>query len=232
MLLIHGIRTYAKWQSLTEKVIKDNDSSVYVHPIKYERHDLLRFLFWYRSGPIERVLRELRGVRADNQGAAISAVAHSFGTYILMSILHNEPDVNLHRVILCGSVIPRNFYWQNLARFPSGGIINEVGTRDYLPVMAKLFSKGYGSSGTFGFGSTKVKDRHHDLGHSDFFNESFINKYWISFILGGVIIDSKWGSDRPDEPWWIAFMDTPWLARPLFIFILLLLVSWIIYCLI
>lgn len=219
IVLIHGMNTYAKWQELAAKAITEADKNIKVYPIKFEKLDALNFLYLNRFAPVNRVLEQLRGIAAENEGANISVIAHSFGTYILMKILKNNSDIKLHRVILCGSVIPRSFKWQNLARFPTNGIINEVGTRDFWPVMARFFTIGYGSSGAFGFGSYKIKDRYHDCAHSGFFEDAFIKKYWLPFILNGETVESDWCAQRPDVPWYISLLDSPLFVWPILIFI-------------
>jgi hypothetical protein len=83
--------------------------------------------------------------------------------------------------------------------------VNDCGTRDIWPVFAGWVTTGYGSSGCFGFGHTRVKDRFFDVGHSGFFAESFIEKYWKPYLSTGQIVGGVL-PDRPTAPWWISIL--------------------------
>jgi hypothetical protein len=104
-------------------------------------------------------------------------------------------------LLLCGAIVSTAFPWDGLGRFPTGGVLNDVGTRDKLPAVARSVSWGYGNSGTFGFRTYKVRDRYFDFGHSDFFTDKHIESYWIPFIVRGEIVKSDWNHERPTPPW-------------------------------
>src|SRR5207244_3865633 len=106
-----------------------------------------------RQGPVQRVVRELRDLRASHPTARISVVAHSFGTYALVKALE-EPDIRLNRVILCGCIVPEEFRRaRHEAQLGADSILNDCGTHDIWPVLAKSLTWGYGATGTFGFGT-------------------------------------------------------------------------------
>lgn len=207
VVLIHGIRTQGVWQNKVASWLKKHDR---VKPIivGFDYIDLFSFWFplFFRNAAIERVEREIRGALKDNPGATISIIAHSFGTYVLSQILLRRPDLRLNRVLLCGAIISTKYPWDNLASFPSGGVVNDVGTKDILPAMSRTASWGYGSSGTFGFRTHKVDDRYFDFGHSDFFTDAHIETYWVPYIVHGKIVESQWSIDRPTPPWWLSVL--------------------------
>ena len=68
--------------------------------------------------------------------------------------------------------------------------MNECGTRDAWPLLAQMTTWGYGESGTFGFGHAAVRDRFHDLGHSEFFTEEFVKEWWVPLFRDGEVRDS------------------------------------------
>lgn len=209
VVLIHGIRTRAVWQDVVAHELRKHPN-VHVYLIKYGRLDLFRFWFpfFFRGKPVARVLRELRGIRALHKSADISVLAHSFGTYIITKILKTQPDVELRHLLLCGSVVDNAFAWDALAKFPSGGVLNDVGTKDMLPALAKMSSWGYGATGTFGFGTHKVVDRYHSLGHSGFFEPEHINTYWIPYFLTDAVVESEWSHQRPSPSGWLSFAES------------------------
>jgi hypothetical protein len=53
------------------------------------------------------------------------------------------------RVIFCGSIVPENFPFDE-DRF-TGVIVNDIGIKDYLPILAESVTWGYGSVGHWGF---------------------------------------------------------------------------------
>ena len=197
IVLIHGIRTFAEWFDLLQSEVKKN-SNTEVYFIKYGFFDALRFWFPFftRSGKIIHAKRELRSIRNKHRTADFIVVAHSFGTYIISKILSTESDIDIKRLLTCGSIIPEDYRWDLLPR-PPNSILNDCGIHDIWPIAAKTLSWGYGTSGSFGFNSIHTHDRFFDVGHSGFFNEDFITTYWLPFINDGIIRDSDFIATRP-----------------------------------
>lgn len=197
VVLIHGIRTHAEWQERLAEKLK-NEAGIDAYPIGYGYFDVFKFWFpiFTREEPVARVLREIRTLRSKNPNADISIVAHSFGTYIISRILSNETDVKIHRLQLCGSIISLKYRWDKVVSRISGKAVNDAGTQDIWPVLASLLSWGYGASGAFGFKTVSVKDRYHNCGHSDFFTDEHMSKYWIPLLVDGQIVTSEWSSLR------------------------------------
>lgn len=207
VVLIHGIRTYAQWQELLKSELESNDTKTYT--IGYGYFDAFRFWFpfVFRRFPINKVKQQLRNIQTKHPKDKIIVVAHSYGTYVISKIISDEPDIKVHRLLLCGSIIKNSFRWDKLARLPQGGIINDCGTKDIWPVLAKSLSWGYGSSGRFGFQTSEVENRYHDLGHSDFFEAEFMKQFWLPFIITGTPIKSEWNKQIPNPPIWIQIFD-------------------------
>lgn len=205
-VLIHGIRTHAIWQEKVASVL--DAKGVSTIPVGYGYIDAFRFWFPYgfRSGPVDRVLRELRQIRAKHKSADVCVVAHSFGTYILSKILAEHPDIEMSRLLLCGSVIPSTYRWDLVPALPAEGVLNDVGARDIWPVLARATSWGYGATGTLGFKTHLVTDRFHDCGHSGFFSDEHIQKYWVPYIVDGRIVSPDSARSQPSG--WMSFCST------------------------
>lgn len=220
VVLIHGIRTHAVWQeSLASKL--DSIGSIETFPIGYGFLEVLSFLLpgKTREDPIARVARELRTLREKYGNAKISVVAHSFGTYIISRILSEETDIGIYRLQLCGSIIPEKYRWDKVSYRISGVVVNDAGTRDYWPVMASISTWGYGATGTFGFKKASVKDRFHNCGHSDFFNDEHMDKYWVPLLVDGQVVPSTWTPSRRFS-WPISLLNRLPLKTGLGIFLL------------
>ncbi|MEZ4699175.1 MAG: hypothetical protein R2834_02505 [Rhodothermales bacterium] len=204
VVLVHGIRTQAPWAEMVMHCLEDEPTVQKVIPVRYGYFNMFRFLtpVLTRRGPIQQLARELRDIRKQYPDARLSLIAHSFGTYATAQVLDNETDIEIDRLILCGSIIPQDFRWDKVADRVHHEILNDCGTRDIWPVMAKFMTWGFGPSGTFGFGKSRVRDRFHNFRHSDFFNRDFVETYWSPYIAAGEIKHSDWELHRPTPPWW------------------------------
>jgi pimeloyl-ACP methyl ester carboxylesterase len=204
--LIHGIRTQAIWQEQA-RVTLEKPGKVAVYSIGYEYFDVVRFIGPWRSKPISRVRAELRDLRQLHPSSELVVVAHSFGTYIISRILREDVDISISRLLLCGSIIPPTYRWDQIRNaLTQHTCVNEVGTRDFWPVFAKVSSLGYGCSGSFGFKTSRVRDRFFDFGHSDFFSRDHFEKFWRPFVWDGQIVSSPWDEQRPVPPIWISIL--------------------------
>lgn len=218
LALIHGIRTTGVWQEKVRFWLQDQDG-VEILPVGYEFFDVIRFLGPWRKAPIERVKTQLRDIQQLYPNHDLIVVAHSFGTYIVATILSEAPDIKISRLLLCGSIIPSGFRWDRLPnQFTQQRLVNEVGTKDWWPVLARLGSWGYGCSGSFGFKSTRVLDRYFDYGHSDFFTEEHFSRFWRPFVIKGEVVHSPWDSQRPPQSWFMSALGSvPMMNAPILI---------------
>jgi pimeloyl-ACP methyl ester carboxylesterase len=229
ILLIHGIRTEGVWQDKLYAKLKKSPTTLPVI-VGFPYQDVFSFWFpsLFRRYPIERVEREIRNAIKDNPHSHISVVAHSFGTYVISEILTRRPDIQLYRLLLCGSIIDRTYPWDALKNIPTEEVVNDVGTKDILPATARMVSWGYGNSGTFGFRTGKIKDRFFNFGHSDFFTDQHIDDYWIPYLVDGEIVESEWSHERPSPPFWLSITEVvPFksVILPAFFYLLYLLYS-------
>ena len=203
VILIHGIRTYAIWQNALKKKI-ESSLSFKVIPLDYGYWDVFRFwipIDFIRVGAVKHISEELNIIKRDYPSANIVIVAHSFGTYITGKILQNNSHYQITRLLLCGSILPENFKWDKLYNFKEEKqIVNEVGTKDFWPMLAKSMTFGYGASGTFGFRTHVANDRYHNVDHSGFFHDDMYEKFWIPFIKDGSIIPSEVDTNRDPPP--------------------------------
>jgi pimeloyl-ACP methyl ester carboxylesterase len=213
VLLVHGIRTQAEWQGM----VRDSLTRVgtVVEPIKYEYFDAFRFWFPFftRKLPLKQVLWKVRHAIGRHEGREVVIIAHSFGTYAILNILVDQPDIRCTRLLLCGSVVDRAFRWDKLANLPE--VLNDCGSRDIWPVLAQSLSWGYGASGTFGFGTPGVRDRAHDCRHGDYFNKEFVERYWLPWLHHGIYVPSEFESTQPASPWWrsvLTILPLRWMA--------------------
>jgi intracellular sulfur oxidation DsrE/DsrF family protein len=199
IMLVHGIRTHAAW---TEKIksVLEKIPNTQVVPVRYQYFSALRFLFplFTRRAPIHRFIREYRDLKNKYKEAKISVLAHSFGTYVVTRAIEENSDIELYRLALCGGVVKDDFRFSTYrAQLGPDNVLNDCGTKDIWPVLAKSATWGYGATGTFGFGTNQVRDRFHELKHSDFFSKKFAEDFWFDYFKSGKIKGTAWDEVRP-----------------------------------
>ncbi|MGY3499457.1 esterase/lipase family protein [Bradyrhizobium sp. USDA 4471] len=193
VVLVHGINTRALWMDEVKPALES--AGFTVAPTSYGQFSILRFLapfLWLRNKPVERVAKAvrtaIRSYKNSNGGNApkkMSVISHSFGTYIVGRLLTDFQDLEWYRVIFCGSVVREDYPLDKVLNQFTSPLLNEIGTRDFLPALAESAGWGYGSVGSTGFNAPPVETRwHHGYRHCDFLTQDFCKTYWIPFLQG------------------------------------------------
>jgi hypothetical protein len=202
VFVIHGIRDEGPWMEMIREVI--GSSSVTVQPIDFDDFDALRFLLGCKVNAIiemaaQKMRHAISHLRNKHRDLRLMAIGHSFGTYVLLKVLDNHPDIELERMIFCGSVAPRKFRYDKLKNAPQ--MVNDCGARDIWPIVAESFGwKDYGAAGVWGIRVANVHDRYHDCGHSDYLEKDFAEEFWKPFIVSGAIPGSVYETARRPAP--------------------------------
>jgi hypothetical protein len=191
---LHGINTTAKWQGTF------SDAAQYVgwkSDLKrwyYGKFSVFRFLLpWQRSSKVYWFRNTYTELKYDKSFAKDldddhppSIVAHSFGTYIPGYSLVRFPNIKFDKVIVCGSILPKDFPWDELLeRGQVIAIRNEYGTADIWSDITRWFVKGTGPSGKTGFDcrhSRLIQQEFSTFRHSDYFERGHMDSFWIPFI--------------------------------------------------
>lgn len=204
VILVHGIRDRALWQSEVRAGLKAAGFDVVL--TNYERFDLFRFLFpiqYFRNAVVENIKNQIRTVKLQNPDRDISIIAHSFGSYVVSRVMYQEFDIIFKHVIFCGGVYSSKIRFEQFSNRFLPPILNEVGTKDGWPALANSLTWGYGSPGTFGFRRPLFVDRwHKNAGHNFFLTKEFCLAFWVPFLKTGAVIG---GEESPDQPHW--FVD-------------------------
>jgi hypothetical protein len=208
VLLVHGIRDIARWQTAIASTLRE--AGFEVELTNYGRMNLIEFLLpipFFRNRAIDAVWTQIRSAAMLHPGADISIVAHSFGTYIVSSILRREFDLSLRRIIFCSSVVHYDFPFEQINRRFDAPILNDVGTVDPWPALAESVTAGYGSAGTYGFRRPGIRDRFHNkAGHGYFLNAEFCRRYWLPFLLDGTVAEAS-NRDPENPPLWVSIIS-------------------------
>jgi hypothetical protein len=227
VILVHGIRTRAIWQNELRKVLQED--GFIVQPTNYGYLDVVRFLIpWqpFAGAIVEEITRQIRHTLNINKGADCSIIAHSFGTFVIARMLRDHTDLEFKHIIFCGSVVPHKFRFEDYRGRFNLPLLNDVGTRDFWPVMAEIVTFGYGSAGTYGFRRPAVHDRwHNGFAHGDFLNPKFCMTYWAPFLRTGRIVEDHEAAEPP--PWWMWALSTFQIRYVLLIIAAILLWRWL-----
>jgi pimeloyl-ACP methyl ester carboxylesterase len=147
-----------------------------------------------------------------------SIISHSFGTWLVLTLLMRNPGIQLSRLIVCGSVIKEDYDLGRVLKQFSVPMLNEIGTKDYWPALAESVGWGYGSIGATGMHHAAVTNRwHKNYRHSDFLTADFCRKFWIPFLID---VDNIVPGDKAQKlPFWITLITTlplRWLILSVF----------------
>jgi len=189
---LHGIRTYGKWQERFSEICRNDQNLSSLEPISYKHTSIstLNFLFPQRRQKIvEEFLQHFENHLRNNRSQRIVCIAHSFGTYILMNALKQVKDQfllqELDLIILCGSVLDRNYDFDYLSFNRTFTLINECAVNDYPLAFNEAVVPEVGLGGVMGFdgfsGQRKF-NRFHSGGHSSFFADEFMEKNWLPLL--------------------------------------------------
>jgi hypothetical protein len=120
-----------------------------------------------------------------DEGQTPSVVAHSFGTYILGYTLLRFDFIRFNKVILCGSILPRDFPWDKLIEAGRvQAVRNEYGVRDPWVKRVSCFVRGTGPSGASGFTCRhdRLEQEEFDYDHGEYFGKDHMEDRWVPFL--------------------------------------------------
>jgi serine/threonine-protein kinase len=191
VVTLHGIRTLAGWQRAFSEVAGNAGLQCRLDRWNFGRFSLLKFLLpLARTTKVEWFRTTYTQEFADLTGSVLSSerpsiVAHSFGTYILGYALLRYPYLRFNKVLLCGSILPRDFPWGAVIdRGQVQAVRNEYGARDVWTHLARRFVTGTGTSGTLGFSCQhdRLEQEAFDYAHSEYFERGHMSDRWVPFL--------------------------------------------------
>lgn len=232
ILLVPGIRDFAsRWQEVAKRVLELHPSTMTVG-VRFGFYDVLSFAapFDMSGGPYKKLLKAYSNAIEAHPHARISVVAHSFGTYLVGRLLMQNAAVKIHRLLLCGAVIREDYEWEEVVdRFLKeeaplrDRILNECGTDDIWPILAKALSKRYGHAGRHGLDDNVYsRSVYYDGGHSLFFSEQHMRSTWKPYLAEGVVPEGN--SQAPGATFFERSISLP------FANLVFRLCIWIVWC--
>lgn len=196
IVMVHGIRDVGAWQKTVSTALQAPKTEVV--QFRFGLYPAIRFLFPLNlSKPaVTKVVEKFRDVKAEYPNAKISVIAHSFGTYVVLKALEEDPNLRLWKLLFCGSVANDQIRWVRFKDRIGDGVrptrdfvVNDCGTGDHWPIFGAAFGWHYGMAGATGFSEEMVLNRFHRSlngkagDHGLYFNSEFVEKYWKPFLL-------------------------------------------------
>jgi hypothetical protein len=195
-LTIHGIRTTGKWQKEFQSIVgrfSRTDS------FDYGWYGLPRFLApGFNDRLIDKFYDWLSEVLNSNRDVVDqidgnrprcdkkpSIAAHSLGTWILGYAMQKYDDVCFDKIILAGSILPRDFDWELLfSRNQVSRVRNECGSKDPWPSLAGRLIKHAGTGGAEGFDcfAPGLENVPYEFQHSTALLRRHIEIRWVPFL--------------------------------------------------
>ena len=184
---IHGINTRGAWQKDVSPYLQDGG----LRHLPADYGNVRASVLWSRRKAEEVILDAVEAQETALEGGPHTVIAHSFGTLALGRALRCNPDLELGRICLFGSILPRSFPWGRV-REQYDEVLNEACVWD-VPVWAAgpfMGLIGAGWSGCLGFCEdiSTVHNRYYDsTGHSRLGSPLHCRKTWLPFLLDGTL---------------------------------------------
>jgi len=183
--LLHGIRDFGEWTTRWKRVFQQ-------HGIKAESKHLgwispLQFLVpgQVYSDKLDDVIKDLSKLERKE----LTIVAHSYASWFITRLLSAAPSINVHCLIVCNSVVPKEFDWHRLTNVKT--IISLCGNRDIWPCVAEIASSRFGATGTIGCQHMSVDDHYFDAAHGEMLTEDFCAKHILPLVKDGTRIEGQ-----------------------------------------
>jgi pimeloyl-ACP methyl ester carboxylesterase len=210
MFSIHGIRTLGHWQEELEPELTEHGWSH--QPYQFGYFPLIKFL---RNRSRKKVVEDFhdwyiqksKQFEPNEKKRALnrpSIIAHSFGSYVVGECMLKYCEVKFDKVILCGSILPREFDWlELLGRNQVWHVRNEFGLQDLWAKRVGRYVPRTGDSGYAGFEleSPRITQQWFDYHeHSDYFRLGHCKVHWIPFLeKKSLRVSMRDGVDLPDK---------------------------------
>ena len=228
---LHGIRTHGRWQDALSDVATNWECrraewnfgwfSIFRFLSPWSREAKVR---WFRKTYRDEVIRSKLELKEKDYP---SVVAHSFGTYILGNALLKYKDIRFDKVVLCGSILPIDFPWDEIINRGQVQMVrNEYGVKDVWVHRVGWFVPQTGRSGIEGFNRTheRVFNEEFYFDHGEYFDKGHIENYWLPFLERRDLSHISWQKEKNV----IRPVRTYPVIMYLIYFLFLVLIGWII----
>src|SRR5882672_3785374 len=201
IVTVHGIRTFGQWQERLEHLAKSSlgDDQIKVINYKYGYYSVIGFIIpFFRWLVVREFRNELIKLSADEPWSRIDLIGHSFGTHIIAWGVDGLPSISniqIHTIILAGSVLRADFPWRDMMRGPGKRVkrvANDCGSKDAVLLLSQFFILFTGMAGRTGFSgatSDAFRNRYSVFGHGGYFQDKggkdtddYMKEHWLPLL--------------------------------------------------
>lgn len=192
VISLHGVNTRGGWQKELSSQIS-NQGWVY-YPLDFGHFFISQLvsLKSFREKKIKWLRNELSRISEETNGATPSIVVHSFGSYLLSEILKRHTEFKFDRIILTGSIIKKDFDWDQVFKNQNAQkTLNLIAKKDLPSKAAQFLVWGAGNSGVDHFDkehSLLEKHEYEHYTHSETHHKSIYAGRIIPFLKGSPLI--------------------------------------------
>ena len=208
IISVHGIKTHGLWQKNIASVVSENGWIYY--PLDYGYFSASQFLVPpLRRRKIKWFCDEFDRIKERFEDVIPSVICHSNGSYIVANALKTYPHIKIDKLILCGSIVRRDFDWKAIFDGKQATLVrNEIGQKDIWSRLVKCFAWfDTGASGRKGFKqiNPRLKQPNFtEFSHSSFQALGHYRNNWLPFLDTPMPYegetDPPWLSEEPVSP--------------------------------
>lgn len=213
VFLVHGIRDFAGWHETLEYEIQQVNPHARIISVRYGYFTALQFLLPLQRRKnvrifIDRYIQEI----SRNPQLPIHVAAHSYGTYLVGRAMERQPGIKVNRVYFAGSVLPRNFDWNQLFPARLEAVRNDCADADWaVGVLCKYLRflpwnwKDIGTAGIDGFSrGLPFSEQLPDIRSKQFLQGGHgaalqfpVTREIADFLLSPTLNDDQWNLRNP-----------------------------------
>ena len=154
VFVLHGIRDLGEWSAGFEQKLRKRapKGGLAVVSARYGYFSMGSFLFRPdRQKYVRWFMDQYTEVRARYPNATrIDFIGHSNGTYLLASALSQYSEMEIDRIVFGGSVVRRDYDWNELMPKRVKAVRNYISTDDSVVAVFPRFFEPWGKKGLFG----------------------------------------------------------------------------------
>jgi hypothetical protein len=196
LVTVHGLMSHADWNSHIVPIASSQGWIVAPYNYGFQKLDILLSTS-KRKDAVDTFRQWLFALNQEygQNGACISVIAHSFGTYLLGAYLYGfeeEPPVTFNTLILTGSILNENYDWAKCAGNKVARVRNEIAPNDqWVKWMPENPGKWTGLDPLFGRAGTKgfsvpadilTQPSNKIFDHNNVIEKDVITSQWMPYL--------------------------------------------------
>jgi ribosomal protein S18 acetylase RimI-like enzyme len=191
IITIHGIRRQNRFNETLSSLDSVTENSLEIIPFDFGYFKLIKFLWPLTREAVVNEFCQFYSNNFINEEVPPSAIAHSFGTYVVYRAMERHKHIKFSTIILCGSILNSKTDFRTMINNNQfKNLYNDHGKKEWFLKVTRICINRYcGNAGKVGFKDiprnyqNKVINRGNYFRHSDYFLDINMDKEWIATLL-------------------------------------------------